>query len=120
MRSGANKLDLEIQEVVETIKAKRPTNKEGPAAKTAKVAKLKCPEDADFNLGSLQALAPSKGKIWYDPRGERYQIWYEGSSCSRSCARYGEAEAARLVLKWAWTCEALFSDALCPHDGIFV
>ena len=114
------KVEADMAEVVETIKEKPSHGKPAePAAKEKKEAKTKFPQEAEFDLKHLRLCAPVNAKLWYDCQNKRYQIFYEGCSCSRSCGRYGEAEAARLVLQWAWTCEALFTGRDCPIEGIF-
>ena len=121
----ANSLDAveqEADECCECVREVRKAQAKKKGRKKPKLADKVWPKDHEFQLAAVKLCQPPGAKIWYDARQKRYQVFIEGSSCSRAVKLWGQCEAAREVTKWAWTMYHLIFDdggGECPVKDLY-
>lgn len=77
------------------------------------------PADGELTGDMLHALQPPGAVAWYDPVGQRYQVFFENVSCSRAVRLHSSIGAAREVTQWSWTLHMMMHEDCPVPDGLF-
>ena len=114
---GEDKIEDAAKDIAKTVHAVRA--KAAPAKKKTKVRMRALPVGAvRYDDTAAQALCPPESRFRSDARCRRFQVFYKQIGFSRSWGKWGEAEAFRLVIQWAWRMHTLATGEEHNFEGL--
>eukprot|EP00971_Amphidinium_carterae_P351637 6492205-Amphidinium_carterae.1 len=120
IQNRENILEEGEQEVMKTIRRRLEHIKSGaPPTKRSKSSKRSWPADHDLTVSKAQDLLPPNAKLWADQRCSRFQVFFNGGSCSRSWQKWGYATALKQIVQWTWQKHTEISGQACTVEGLF-